>query len=180
MSGKTEIKLRALEPEDLEILYAWENNPKGWEISNTHLPWSKAVLKAYIKNAQQDIFTAGQIRLVVCKTDNTAVGLLDIFEFDPFHKRAGLGILIADSFRQQGLAKAALKQALIYGFKHLDLNQFFCHILEDNQASVLLFESLGFEKTGTKKAWIKHGNHYKNEAIYQLLRQDYLKNLQSA
>lgn len=99
MSGKIQLKLRALEPEDIDILYSWENDPEGWELSNTHLPWSKAILREYITKAQIDIFTAGQIRLVICLEDDTPIGLLDIFEFDSFHKRAGLGILIQKDHR---------------------------------------------------------------------------------
>ena len=30
-----EIKLRAVEPEDLELLYNWENNIEFWVVSNT-------------------------------------------------------------------------------------------------------------------------------------------------
>jgi diamine N-acetyltransferase len=40
-----EIRLRALEPEDLEVLYEWENNDSNWIISNTLSPFSKYTLK---------------------------------------------------------------------------------------------------------------------------------------
>ena len=174
MPGKTEIKLRALEPEDIDILYTWENDPEGWELSNTHLPYSKAFLKEYIKNAREDIFTAGQIRLVICTPDNTPAGFLDIFEFDSFHRRAGLGILIRKENRRQGFARAALSEALKYGFQHLGLKQFFCNILEENTASIRLFTELGFQKTGIKKSWINTGIQYKDEGFYQLIREDFL------
>lgn len=36
-----DIRLRALEPEDLELLYSWENNLSYWVISNTITPFSK-------------------------------------------------------------------------------------------------------------------------------------------
>ena len=29
------VRLRALEPEDLELLYRWENDPELWEVGNT-------------------------------------------------------------------------------------------------------------------------------------------------
>ena len=45
-----EIKLRALEPEDLELLYNWENNDEYWIISNTVSPFSKYTLKLYLEN----------------------------------------------------------------------------------------------------------------------------------
>jgi len=37
--------------------------------------------------------------------DKITIGTIDIFEFDPFHKRAGIGILIGnESYRRKGYA----------------------------------------------------------------------------
>ena len=72
-----EIKLRALEPEDLELLYEWENNNEYWIISNTVSPFSKYTLKRYIENSHKNIYETGQLRLMIdhitdrqtCSTD---------------------------------------------------------------------------------------------------------------
>ena len=40
LKGNT-VFLRALEPEDLEFVYAIENNENIWEVSNTITPYSK-------------------------------------------------------------------------------------------------------------------------------------------
>ena len=42
------IRLRALEPEDLECLYQWENDMDLWEVSDTLTPFSLFTLKKYI------------------------------------------------------------------------------------------------------------------------------------
>lgn len=42
------VRLRALEPEDLELLYRWENDPELWEVGNTLAPYSRYILKEYI------------------------------------------------------------------------------------------------------------------------------------
>lgn len=44
------IKLRAMEPEDIEILYRWENDTDIWKVSNTIAPFSKYVLRQFIEN----------------------------------------------------------------------------------------------------------------------------------
>ena len=41
------IKLRALEKEDLDFLYQIENNESFWQVSNTQTPFSKYMLKLY-------------------------------------------------------------------------------------------------------------------------------------
>src|SRR4030042_5228534 len=91
------INLRALEPEDLELLYDWENNDSYWVISNTVTPFSKYTLKRYLENSHKNIYETGQLRLMIdIAAEKKTIGTIDIFDFDPFHKRAGIGILIAD------------------------------------------------------------------------------------
>src|SRR5450759_2994573 len=114
-----EISLRALEPEDLELLYEWENNLSYWVISNTLTPFSKFTLKRYLKNSHKNIYETGQLRLMINHTaDKIAIGTIDIFDFDPFHKRAGVGILIAnDGYRRKGYASMSLTCLIRYCFK---------------------------------------------------------------
>ncbi len=60
-----DISLRALEPEDLELLYEWENNLSYWTISSTVAPFSKFTLKRYLKNSHKNIYETGQLRLMI-------------------------------------------------------------------------------------------------------------------
>ena len=59
----TNIYLRALEPEDLEFIYAIENNESVWEVSNTQTPYSRFLIRQYFGNAHQAIYGAEQLRL---------------------------------------------------------------------------------------------------------------------
>jgi diamine N-acetyltransferase len=174
MSGTAEsIKLRAIEPEDIDILYQWENNPVNWEVSNTRLPFSKEILRRYIDNAQDDIYISGQVRLVIClERDKTAIGFVDLFDLDLFHQRAGIGILIEENFRGKDYGKAAIQEIINYGFQHLGLHQLYCNISEDNKASIQLFKRLGFEQCGLKKAWNRTANGFKDELMFQLIRSE--------
>jgi len=42
------VRLRSLEPEDLELLYLWENDPSIWKVSNTLVPFSRFILRQYL------------------------------------------------------------------------------------------------------------------------------------
>jgi len=169
-----EIKLRAVEPEDLELLYEWENNNQYWIISNTVAPFSKFTLKRYIENSHKNIYETGQLRLMINNIkNNKTIGTIDLFDFDPFHKRAGLGILIADeNFRRKGYATMALKCLVDYCFKTLLLHQLYCNILASNCESIELFTKLGFKEIGVKKEWIKTDNGYLDEHMFQLVKQE--------
>jgi len=165
------IKLRALEPEDLELLYEWENNNTYWTVSNTISPFSRYTLKRYIENSHKSIYETGQLRLMIDHIeDNLTIGTIDVFEFDPFHKRAGIGILLADeAYRRKGFATMSLTCLINYCFKTLQLHQLYCNILSDNLISIDLFKKHGFVEIGIKKEWILTDNGYVDVIMFQLL-----------
>jgi diamine N-acetyltransferase len=167
-----DVKLRALEPEDLELLYNWENNNDYWIISNTVSPFSKYTLKRYIENSHKNIYETGQLRLMIDYIpEKKTIGTIDIFDFDPYHKRAGIGILIANNeYRRKGLATMALTVLIDYCFKTLLVHQLFCSILENNCESIELFRKLGFSEIGKKKDWIRTSEGYLSEIMFQLIK----------
>lgn len=165
------IFLRALEPEDLEFVYAVENDENIWEVSNTQTPYSKFLIRQYLKNAQQDIYEAKQIRLAICKIDTAkAIGLIDLFDFDAKNKRAGIGIIIQnETNRNQGSGKEALDLLVNYAFQKLQLHQVYANIGANNEASLKLFSTFGFQKIGVKKEWNLLNGKYHDELIFQLI-----------
>ena len=163
--------LRALEPEDLEFLYTLENNEAVWAVSNTITPYSGFILKQYLENSHKDIYEVKQLRLVISGYHNEKYGFIDIFDFDPKNKRAGVGVIIADEqHRNKGMAGEALQLIINYAFTHLGVHQLYANISEDNTASIKLFSSLEFENTGIKKEWNFVSGTYKNEMLYQKIK----------
>jgi diamine N-acetyltransferase len=165
------IYLRALEPEDLEFLYAVENNEDIWEVSNTQTPYSKFLIKQYLENAHQEIYEAKQLRLAICKKDTfKAIGLIDLFDYDPRNRRAGVGIIIQENDnRNIGIGEESLSILINYSFKKLNLHQLYANIGNNNVPSLKLFTKLGFEKIGNKKDWNFIEGKYYDETLYQLI-----------
>jgi diamine N-acetyltransferase len=163
--------LRALEPEDLEFLYTIENNESFWEISHTQTPFSKYLLKQYLENAHLDIFEAKQLRLLIEeKSTKRQIGLIDLFDFNPQHKRAGIGILIHPDFQKNGFAFEALSILIDYAFKYLNLHQLYANITANNSKSISLFTKHKFKKVGIKKDWILSEGKFKDEILFQLIK----------
>jgi len=167
------IYLRALEPNDLEFVYAMENDQSIWEVSNTQTPYSRFLIKQYLENAHQDIYEAKQLRLAICQDqDFPAIGLIDLFDFDPKNNRAGVGIVIqGQENRNQNIGSEALELILKYSFYHLNLHQLYANIGTENSASIALFSKFGFQKIGVKKDWVLVHGSYQDEAIFQLINQ---------
>lgn len=164
------ISLRALEPEDLDFLFSAENDESFWEISNTQTPYSNYILQKYIENSHQDIYEAKQYRFVICNTKNIPVGMIDLFDFNPQHKRVGIGILIVPKYQGKGYSIEALELIIDYAFAYLNVHQLFANISSDNLKSISLFERVNFKRVGIKKDWMYSKSTYKDEILYQLIR----------
>lgn len=171
----TRIRLRAIEPEDEDLLFKWENDQRIWQVSNTLTPFSRLVIHQYLAQVHLDIFQAKQLRLVIESIEtNKPVGLIDLFDFDPHHQRAGIGILIGDSSEWgKGYAKESLKILLHYVFTVLLLNQVYCSIDESNVASLNLFKNSGFRITGIKEKWNRNYTGWSNEWFLQITAEDW-------
>jgi len=165
------VALRALEPEDLELLYQWENDTSVWHLSNTLVPYSRYLLKQYLENAGRDIFEHKQLRLIIeLIKGGKAIGAIDLFDFDPFHRRAGIGILIADlSQRRKGYARESLETLKEYAFSVLKLHQLYCNIAGGNESSINLFTGAGFRRVGEKRDWLFNGAGYESEWLFQCI-----------
>lgn len=173
--GQTNVRLRAIEPGDIDLIYRWENDPEIWRISNTLTPFSRYILEKYIESSHLDIYQVKQLRLVIDVTDKPkgkarAVGTIDLFDFDPFHNRAGIGILIGEKAdRKKGYASAALREFVNYCFNVLQLHQIYCNVNPSNEDSLKLFRRLGFKICGRKKDWVKMPGRYAEEYMLQLI-----------
>lgn len=162
------VRFRALEPEDLDLLFEWENDTSIWEVSNSFEPFSRYMLARYIKESRRDIFESKQLRMIIETLEGEAVGAIDLFEFDPFNLRAGVGILIHDEqHRKLGYAADALTLICQYATDFLRLHQLYANIGEDNPASITLFTKNGFELCGTKKDWRNTSEGFRAELMFQ-------------
>ena len=166
------IALRALEPEDLDLFYVWENNAEYWQYGNTLAPYSRFAIKQYLLNAQRDIYENKELRLMVeRKVDKKAIGAVDLFNYDPYHQRAELGILIDKTFQQQGFSSMAMALVKEYAFDFLGLKQLYCHVPQKNEPCKRMVEKAGFVAVGIKKAWLKTPFGFDDVVFYQLVKQ---------
>jgi diamine N-acetyltransferase len=170
------LRLRALEPGDVDFLLAMENDSSVWKVSNTLAPYSRFQIEQYVLNAPNDVFTNRQLRLMIDIPDQEnhwkTVGAVDLFDVDPLHRRAGIGILVLEKHRNQGAGLQALQILIRYAFGTLNLHQLYGNISTDNTASIRIFEKLGFLACGTRKEWLREGTEWKDESMFQLLNHE--------
>ncbi len=165
--------LRAPEPADIDTLFRWENDTRMWHMSNTLAPFSRFAIEQFVLNTDNDIYASKQLRLMVdwhtSESGILTVGSIDLFDFEPFHKRAGIGILIDETSRHKGFASEALGLLVGYCFHTLNLHQVYCNIEQSNEESIRLFSRAGFTLCGSKKEWLFRDGVWTDELIFQLI-----------
>lgn len=163
-----EVCLRAPEPTDLEVMLSIENDSCFWDVSCTLAPWSRYDLHQYIKSNRNDIFKDEQLRLMIVRTsDEEVVGAVDLSDFNPRHNRVAVGIIVLSEYQQNGYARQALELLCDYSFNFLHINQLYAYIPVTNEASLRLFASVGFMRSGVLKEWIHGENGYEDVVLVQ-------------
>ena len=167
LTGKR-IDLRAVEPEDLDLLYRWENDSSLWQYGCTVAPFSRYLLKRYIENYSADIARDNQLRLIMVeKESHTPVGILDCFDYDAANSRAAIGLLVDPGHSRRGVGREALDTFMEYAFRFLHLHQLYVHIAVCNTASVALFRACGFDECGRLTHWVRLPQGYADALVFQ-------------
>ncbi|MFC2176326.1 GNAT family N-acetyltransferase [Bacteroidota bacterium] len=159
--ASNKITLREMHMDDLERIHDWENRSELWYLGDVHQPLTRSEIKDFMQSSTGDILLDGQLRLMIGDKNGNTVGCIDLFDFDAFNEKAGVGILIAETAdRKNGYAKEALTLVSNYCFQVFKLKQLYCHITVDNQNSLMLFKACGYVETGRCKDWVKKGQTF--------------------
>ena len=161
------VHLRAIEPEDLDLLYRIENDVNLWNVGITNVPYSRYALHDYIANASGDIYTDHQVRMIIENEQEMVVGIVDIVNFDPSNRRAEIGLVIEQPFRGQGYGYRAMQELGKYALEVLHLHQLYAVIEARNETCLQLFRHLGYQESSCLKDWLFDGREYRNAIVMQ-------------
>ena len=163
------VTLRAVEPEDLDLLYRIENDAELWGLGVTSVPYSRYMLHEYVANSSGDIYADKQVRLVIEDGERNTVGLVDLTNFDPKHLRAEAGLVIEKPMRRRGYGCAAVDMLHRYARSILHLHQVYAVIAAGNAAALALFQGLGYEASARLRQWMCDGDGYQDAIVMQRL-----------
>ena len=162
------VKLRALEPEDLELLYTIENDTTLWHKGCTDVPYSRYALKQYIASQPADFYEHRQLRLlIVRKSDGKALGLIDLTSYEPQHARAEVGIVVLAAERGQGYAQRALCLLERYVAEIFRLRLLYAHVSQThNEPCRNLFLAAGYQEVAVLPDWERRGEDFFPVSIF--------------
>lgn len=164
------LRLRAPEPADVDALFRLENDEALWTVSCNSAPYSRAQLSRYVDESVHDLFAEHQIRLII-ELDGVVAGCIDLSDVDAVQSRAQVGIALLNEFRGRGVALSALEKICTYAEHRLRLRQLYALVPVDNNASLCLFESCGFDRSGLLREWLWGGDVFSDVVILQKIFQ---------
>ena len=162
-----QITLRAIEPEDLDLLYRIENDKEMWNVSTSNVPYSRYLLHDYVASCKNDIYTDRQVRMMVENSEGEVVGVADLVNFDPANCRAEVGLIVLNRYRQQGYGAAILESLADYARRILHLHQLYAYVDGLNVASLRLFEKAGYQVCAKIPDWLFDGAKYRDSVLLQ-------------
>lgn len=163
--------LRAPEPEDLELMYAMENDTALWSVGNATLPYSRYTLRTYLEQSRQDLVAERQARFVIELSGGDCAGMVDLADYDPLNSRAEVCIGLLGAYREKGIASRALQLLCSYAAGRLHLHQLYAYVPQWNAGSIRLFEKCGFVYTATLKDWVRGKEGYSDVVLMQKIVQ---------
>lgn len=162
---RPKVILRAMELEDLDLMYSIENDRGLWNVGATNVPYSRQALHKFISSTTYDIYADKQVRLIMTNQDDDFIGIIDLYDFDPQHLRAELGIVVREQYRYQGYGIAAVEELIAYSRSVLHLHQLYAIVSVDNTYCVKLLTHAGFEHGAELKDWLFDGDTYHNACL---------------
>ena len=160
------LKLRAVEPTDVEFIYECEADREATKWSDYMAPFSRYQLRIYAETYDADPFRAGQLRLIVETIAGKPIGIADLYEISERDSKATVGICIHPDFRNKGMGKRAIQLLSDYGMHRLGLGKLIAKVSIHNHIAISLFKSAGFEQHCILPSWHKIGDFFHDFVLF--------------
>lgn len=162
------IYLRAMEPEDLDLIFEVENSEELWQVSATNVPVSRFAVRNFIANTTNDIYADKQLRLMACIAGSDApAAIADLTDFNPRHSRAEVGIAVMPGFRGKGIATDTLRTLSQYARQELRIRMLYAVVPESNAASLALFDKAGYSRAAVLDEWLLTDGKAENAVLFE-------------
>ena len=167
--------LRAMEQSDMKLLNEMMNDSEiEMSVGGWSFPVSMSEQMRWYDSALNDKNNKRFIIETTDREENTAIGMIYICDFDWKNRSVSTGIkLSSNAPRKCGYATDAVMALFKYAFEELQMHRVNLKILEDNAASVALYEKCGAKREGILRDSVFKGGKYHAQFVYGVLYSDY-------
>lgn len=140
----------------VELARAVGSEEEGWLITDGE--WrSASEERRYLRAVKRHRHAA----VLVAETPDGVVGRLSVAR-DPHPASehvADLGLMVARPYRRQGIGRALMEAAEAWA-REVGVRKLELHVFPSNEAALALYESLGYEREGFRRAHYRRGDEF--------------------
>ena len=169
----TLVRLRAMEPEDLEDAYKWVNDREVtlW-LTSLRYPVSRKDEQKWIDDAPTNSF--GDVRLAIETKDGKHIGGINLHRVNPEDRKAGLGIMIGEKDHwSNGYGTDAIKTLLSFAFDEMNLHRVWLHVFADNERAMACYQKCGFREEGRLRQEVYQDGRYYDVVLMGVLETEF-------
>ena len=167
------VKMRPLEKQDSAPIFELARAPEIAENTFVPHPYTAQDAESFVERAlEQRRLGEAYVFAIIDRTTDEFAGLMGIHP-EAEHKRAFVGYWIGKPFWGRGLATAALRLLIQYGFEELNLNRIEAEHFHHNPASGRVMQKANMSYEGTRRQALIHRDQVKDLMMYAILRDEY-------
>lgn len=175
ITGKN-IRLRAIEREDIPRFVRWMNDPEVIEFILMNAPLSKAMEEQWFEKQVAAPPHTGQVFAIetLVNEDWLHIGNTGLHNVEPVHLCAEFGIFIGEkTFWNRGFGREATRLTLKHGFENLNLHRIYLYVYENNLRGIKAYEAAGFVKEGVLRDGVYKNGRYINVVLMSILHSEW-------
>ena len=161
LQGKL-VRLRALEPTDLENAYTWVNDHEVTQYLMVRYPWSRAQEEKYLTENSSQGSSFQDVRLAIDTLDGVHIGMTGLHRARPEDRSAELGIMIGDkAFWSNGYGTDTMQTLLRFAFDQMNLHKVMLGVFEFNERAQACYRKCGFVDEGRfREEYFQDGRYW--------------------
>ena len=170
-----QVRLRAVERDDLPHYVEWLNDPEVRRGLNAVFPLSAVEEEAWFENLLDRPEAERPLAIDALEGERWIhIGGCGLFDYEKRARRAELGIMIGDKSRwDQGYGTDAMQVLLRHGFETLNLHRIKLRVFEFNERAVEVYRRLGFVEEGRLRDEQYLEGRYWDTLVMGLLRSEW-------
>jgi len=169
------VRLRALEPGDLERCYRWMNDPEVTRFIETgRYPLSMAYEREWLEGATRNRSGFFNVLLAIETKDGVHIGNAGLHGSSEEHRRAHLGIMIGEKeYWSKGYGADTVRTLLRFAFEQMNLNRVELGTFDFNERAQACYRKCGFVEEGRRREDRYIDGEYHDLLMMGILRREW-------
>lgn len=173
LTGKL-VRLRAIEPTDLERIQVWINDREVTQWLSARYPLSMAQEQRWLEGVASRPHAEGITLAIETLTEDRHIGSISLTRKSVESRNAELGIMIGDKPSwNAGHGTDAILTLLTFGFDEMNLHRIQLSVLDTNARAIACYRKCGFKEEGLLREDVYKAGRYHDMVIMSTLEQDF-------